>query len=462
MRKRIQKLAKKKFVRDTIVLQIGSVVQSGTYLITSVMTARGLGRMELGRWATSRELYMFLFFMVNMGLTNACVSRYSQAKGADDEQAAVNALAALLKLGLLMSGLVALLGSVCAPWLAEHFYDDRAVGSVAAILCYGSLGEVLRSLTLAVLNGTRQMKRYVAFDSITNLLRVGMVGGALLYSRSSESVAWAFLAHALVSGVLGIVAYSRASSLDPKLAPPPLRQVVAAIPRAPLAAMFGLSFLLALSKAMNTVVPRLGILFIPALAVVAADGFDANGAYQVGQVLTLVLTGAVGAIANNVLPSLGFKMGGSDVPISELGHVLKRLSLASGVLTVVATILSFPCMWLVIRVFYGAQYDDALTYYAWLATGNLFIGFAVIVEPFYIYAKRMHHHVAQSLVYATLATLGIYGAADHFGPIGAAAAGGLCRVFVLFHLVYIWWYFRRSRQELAFAPSDDSHPGSAP
>ncbi len=448
IRKRLQAARKQKFVRDTLVLQAASLVQSGTYLVTSLLTARLLGKFELGRWATSRELYMFLFFLVNMGLTNAAVSRYSHAKGSGDERKSVFALAALLKLGGIMATALLLMGWGLAPALAEHYYDDRDVGLVTAVLTLAVVGEVLRSMTLAIFNGTRQMRVYATFDVITNVARVGLVGGALLLSPTPMSVAWAFVVHATLSGAAGLVAYRWARRLPPELAPPPLGDVLRAVPAAPLASFFGLSFLLALSKAMNVVVPRLGMLFIPAVAAAAgavATGFEDNGAFQVGNVLNMVLAGAIGAIATNVLPTLGQKMGRSDVGIEELGHALRRVSLTAGGLAIAMTLASLPFMWLVVTYGYGTQYRDAFSIYVLLAMGNLAAGFAVIVEPFYIYAKRMHHHVAQSLVYAALVTAGIYSATVRWGPMGAAAAAGLGRLVVVGHLVYIYVYFRRAR-----------------
>lgn len=441
----VRQAGKRKFVRDTLVLQASTVVQQGTYLVTSVLTARHLGRVSFGSWATSRELYMFVFFMVSLGLTNAAVSTYARAKGSNDERGVVLALASMLKLGGIVSLIVMLAGTFLVPAAAERFIGDRQIGLVSTVLCYSVAGEVLRSLALAIFNGTRQMKRYAVFDMTTNVLRVGLVWCALLIRETPMAVAWAFLAHGMLSGALALRAYSQARHLDPHLAPPPFREVLAAVPQAPLKAFFGLSSLLAMSKAMNTVVPRLGMLFIPALAVVKDDGLSANGAYQVGLVLTMVLTGAIGAIAQNVLPTLGHKMGQSDVSIDELGGVLRRLSRTAGLLGAGATLLSIPIMYVVVNALYGKDYSDAFQYYLLLCTGNLFIGFAVVVEPFYIYAKRMHHHVAQSLVYATLATAGIYSATAVWGPKGAAAAAGLCRIFVLCHLVYIWLYFRRAK-----------------
>ena len=63
IRKYLKAASQKKFVRDTFMLQAASLVQSGTYLITSLITTHMLGKEEFGRWTTSRELYTVLFFV---------------------------------------------------------------------------------------------------------------------------------------------------------------------------------------------------------------------------------------------------------------------------------------------------------------------------------------------------------------------------------------------------------------
>lgn len=451
IRRHFKAAFQKKFVRDTVMLQAASLVQSGTYLITSLITTRMLSKVEFGSWTTSRELYTVLFFVANLGLANAAVSRYSKAKGTGDGKASVLALAALLKLGCFMATAVVLMGWLLAPELGSYYYADRSVGVVAGILCLATVGEVLRSLTLAICNGTRQMRTYAAFDVTTNILRVGLVTVALFISPTPTSAAWAFVAHASLSGGAGLYLYRRARRLPADLAPPRFRTVLAAIPRAPLSSFFGLSFLLALSKSLSTVVPRLGMLFIPAVAVaqhMGEEGMEGNAAYKVGSVLTMVLGGAIGAIGTNILPTLGLKIGQSDVPIEKMGGILRRLSLTAGGLSIGATLLSVPVAWLVITYGYGAPYAESFEIYLLLASGYLFAGFGVIVEPFYIYTGRMKHCVVQNLIYASLLTAGIYMATTTWGPAGAAAAAGLGQAVVLFHLVYIYIYFHRSSARL--------------
>ena len=444
---------RRKFVRDTLILQAGSLVQSGTYFLTSVLTARALGSRELGRWATSRELSMFIFFMVSMGLTNAAVSTYSRARGRGDRQACLMALGSMLKLGLIVSVLAMGFGVLLAPGLAERVYGDRRVGVLAAILCFGCVGEVLRSLALAVLNGSRQMTRYVMFDATTSLLRLGLVACALLWSPSPESVAIAILVHALASGALGIRAYRQAEGAEAELAPPPFGELLRNVRRAPLRLVLGVSSLLAAGKALNAVVPRLGLLLIPALAAAGTDGFADNGAFMVGMVLNLVLAGAVGAVATNLLPTLGFHLGRSDTSMSSMGPQLRRVALASGGAMALATLASVPVMWVVLRVFYGQAFEASFRYFVLLASGNLVLGFAVVAEPFAIFAGTLRWHMLRSVVLACLAAAGIAWATATAGPTGAALATGLSRSVALVHLLFIWGWFRRQARRAPGLPA---------
>lgn len=448
LRGAVERFGSKRFVRDTVVMQGAAVVQAGTYLVTSVLTARLLGEHEMGRWATSLELYMFVYFLMNMGLARAATSLYADAVGRQDARAATDAVAALLKLGGIMVALILAFGFLAAPSLAEHFYDDREVGRFAAVLCFGSVAEVLRALTMAVLTGSRQMKRYATFDVAGNVLRVGLIGAALLWRPEVEAVVWAYLLHAVVVALLAADAYARARRGDPKLAPPRWRDALAAVPRVPLRQFFGMAYMLAISKSIHGVVTRVGLLLIPAMPALQAtdSAMSEAGNYKIGLVLNLVVQFAVGAIPSTLLPTLGLKMGSDDIPIHRMGGLLRKVALTSGGITAGLTLLSVPFMWLVTTYAYGPAYDTAFRYYCLLAIGNLFIGFGVVTDPFYIYAGRLKHSIVQNLVYGLVCLVAMVTAAQVYGPMGVAAATGLCRGLVLLHLVYIWIYYRRHRQ----------------
>jgi O-antigen/teichoic acid export membrane protein len=449
-----------RFVRDAFVLQVAMGFQAATYLLTSVLTEKYLGLEDLGRWVTSREMFALAYFFVSTGIVNATVSRYSEAVGRQDRRQAVDVLAAMLKIGGLSSLLVLALGFGLGPWAGERWYGDRAVGEFAAILCIAGLFEVVRGVTVAVLQGTRQMREFAWFEITTTSLRVAIVWGALASGLGLPGVVGAFLVHMLFASCMALVFYRRAGRGPAKLAPPPLRDVVAAIPRAPLGHVFGIGYLLAINKSMNTLVPRFGMLFIPTLGVLLdsqAEAFQRNGEYSIGWVLSWGLGMAMGAVTQTLLPALGLRLGSTGVPFDQMGGYLRRISLATGAFMAVSTVAFTPIAWLVIRYGYGADAIGAFPYFLWLASGNLLIGFTVVVESFYIYSGKLRQAVAWNFLLASVALAMIVVGGRLYGPLGVAAGAGLCRGVVLFHLVYIGFYFRRARRRRNQAAT---HPGT--
>ncbi|HZL99857.1 MAG TPA: oligosaccharide flippase family protein [Planctomycetota bacterium] len=449
----LRELAATRFVRDTVVLQVSTFVQGGSYFITSVLTKQFLGMHDMGRWNTAREIFMFAYFLVSMGVVNAAVSRYSEAVGRQDRAGCVATLASMLKIGLISSALVIALGFLVGPAAAERFYDDALIGHYAALLCIAGLFEVVRGLTVVSLLGTRQMRAFAWFDITTNLMRVGLVYFALAGGWGVAGVVWAFLLHMALAGGIALHFYRRARAGDAKLAPPALGEVLAAIPGASIMLVFGRSYLLALNKGMNTLVPRVGMLLIPALAELQRSGeaFQQNAAYSIGYVLSWGLGLAMGGVTQALLPALGLKLANPDTPFDRMGGLLRRVSLIAGSIMVAATLLSLPVMYLVIQVFYGQGAEDSFEYYCWLTSGNLFIGFTCVVEVFYIYSGRLRQAIPFNFLLAAVYLAGILWAGRAFGPIGVAAGAGLGRSVGLFHLIYMGFYFRRARSRSAGA-----------
>jgi len=447
----LRELVRTRFVREAAVLQAATFVQGGCYFLTSVMTKRFLGMNDMGRWNTAREIFMFAYFLVSMGVVNAAVSRYSEAMGRRDRAGCVETLASMLKIGAISSTLVISLGFLLGPAAAEHFYGDATIGHYSALLCIAGLFEVVRGLTVVSLLGTRQMRAFAWFDITTNLMRVGLVFGALAGGWGVAGVVWAFLAHMALAGAVALRFYQRARAGEPRVAPPGLREVLAAIPGASIMHVFGRSYLLALNKSMNTLVPRVGMLLIPALGQLQATGeaFAQNAAYSIGYVLSWGLGLAMGGVTQALLPALGLKVANPDTPFERMGGLLRRVSLLAGSVMVAATLLSLPVMYLVVKFFYGQGAEDSFEYYCWLTSGNLFIGFTCVVEVFYIYSGKLKQAIPFNFLLAVLYLAGILWCGHVFGPIGVAAAAGLGRSVGLFHLIYMGVYFRRARGRVA-------------
>lgn len=451
--KLIAEFRQRRFVRDTLVLQAATFIWGGTYFVTSVLTAHYLGDEQLGRWATAREIFMFAYFLLNLGVVTATVSYYSEAMGRQDRAASINALAAMLKLGTMTAVSIVALGWFLGPIAGAHFYDDPQVGRFASVLCVAGLFEVVRGLAVTAMQGTRQMRAYALYDITTNVLRAVIVWGVLAAGWGVPGVVGAFVVQTLLAALIGLRFYAAARRADPSIAPPPIGEVLAAVPGANIGHIFGRSLLLAMNKSINTLVPRSGMLLVPAYAT-----FRDNGHYSIAYVLSWALALAMRAVTQTLLPTLGLKMGQEKLTIEKMGGLLRRVSLVSGGLMILATLLSVPIMYLVIQWFYGVEFEGSFPLFLWLVSGNLFIGFTVIADPFYIYSGRLRHSVMLNVLIGTIALLGIFLGGELYGPMGVAAAAGLCHVLPFVHLVYIWVYFRRARRRTDGLPPTQDRP----
>ncbi len=445
MRARLAGLGRPKFVRDTLAAQGTGIVQAGTYLATSILIARALGPHETGRWSAALEIALLVTYVCSAGLETAAVSRYAEVVVRDDERGKVEVLAGLLKLGGLLAVLVAVLVACFGPDFAEASYGDRAVGQAAAWLGLTAAIELWRTLAVAALTGARRWAAFARFDIAANLLRLGLVVVAVVVFGTLEALVVAALAHAVVSASLGLLAYGSARRDGGPFAPPALREVFAAVPRAPIGRFFGLTWMLAVNKTVHRTVTRLGMVVIPGLAVLMVDGqgMAEGAAYKVAFVLNLVLQNAVGAIASVFLSTLGHKL--DEAPLSEQGGLLRRVSLTAGCLSIAATLASVPLAWLAIRYGYGEGFEGAFEPFLLLAVANLFLGFGVIVGPFYIYADRLRASVIQNIVYAGLVLAAMAWAVPRYGPLGVAGAVGFGHALLLGHLVYVALWYRRQR-----------------
>ncbi len=446
----IRKFLQRKFVRDTLFMQATTLVQGATFLGTSILLARYLGDFELGRWDFARTLFTFTFFLMTMGVGNATISRYSAAVARQDRAACVDALAVLLKLGLVMCTLAVTLGWWALPWISEYRTGDPVPGRLAWILCTVGMFEVLRTFGMAALVGARLMRQFAVIDIISNVGRVALVVLAIVLDGGLEGIAWAITAHFVLGGLLAAWAYRQARAFDEKVAPPPLRDVLRAVPKSSMRELLRTSLFLAMNKGLHELVPLAGVILMVGFS------FEETGVFGVARKISWGLALLVGGVGRAFLPALGYKIGSSDVPIEDMGPTIKRVTIASGLIFAALTTAAVLVVPWVLATWYGPEFEGGFDLFLGLVVGNYMLGFAVAIEPFYLFTGRLKVLLYTNLVaYVTwLLIASTAGVAN--GPMGIAWAVGLARLFIVFHLLYMWWFFRRVRARKAALESPSS------
>jgi O-antigen/teichoic acid export membrane protein len=449
--KKLLDLLKSKFVIDTAYLQVGTFITVGTYVFTSWLLANSLGPTEYGRYDVAYKFYTLCYFIANMGLINVTVVRYSKATGGRDPEEQVLALASFLKIYLLMAGVILTLGLFFCPLAGHQFYKDPVVGWYGWALCFMGLIDVVRAITMATLLGAQSMKRVAAYESLVALTRVIVLVFAVAGGYALAGIIFGSILAALLSSLMGFRYYFFLRKERGPGRPPRISKVLKAIPRARMIDSFSLGFFIALNKNLQEVALIFGGLFL------ALDSFYETGILRIATILIFGLVLMLGGVTRNLLPTLGFRLGkAGELDISKMGKTLFKVSAVSGVLFIMLTGLFLLVVPWIVEFLYRAEYSDAVRLVFIISSSHLVLGFAVIVEPFYIYANRMKTCIIINIILVGLLIPTGYLLKEYAGVTGVAWYLALIRSTLVVHFVYIFYYYWKARRQGAAQAGSES------
>lgn len=443
---RIRSALRGKFVKDTIFLQGGMFVTMGTYLLTSVLLARGLGPEQFGRYTTAFTLFTMAFFVANLGVTTATVSLYSKACGQGDEDAKAVALAAFTKAFSLMIVAILALG-LFMPAFAEWWRGDREIGTCALWLCAAGAVTMVQAFVLVILQGARRMRDFVLYNGACDLVRLFALLLAILSFQRLPGVILAYIGATVANALIGLRVYQLARR-DPSRpdAPPPLSRIRAAMKKVRLRTFFSQSIMLAVNKNGGELSRHFTLLCIYGNAGPASVGRFRVAFYYVWAIQQLL-----GGVARNVLPSLGQRYGKSGGDVRAFKRDVRKVMWLAGLLFMSVTLLFVLIAPVAVHILYGPRYAEATTFIYVLALGHIALGFAVVNETFYIYTNRLRTLLGVNLFIYALAIPGAWVLTRWFGAIGGAMtiAGAQLLNFIHFAIVARYVYSGKGEESAA-------------
>lgn len=428
----------RKIVRETVLLQGGMFFTLATYLLTSVVLARGLGPHEFGRYTIAFTLYTFVFFIGNLGVTTTSVSRYSKACGAKDEALKTRCLAQLLRVFFVMVVGVIALGAAM-PLFTEWYYGDAQVGWFAWALCLLGPVELTNAFMLVVLQGGRRAADYALYDNACGVTRLMVILFALVVDPCLGSVIAAYLISGATYGLFGIRLYQLVRREgDPAGAPPPLLDVVRLALRVDTEGLFGSGTLIAIGKNGAQLFRSFVLLLIPDVS-----GPAALGNFRVGFTYMWAVQQFLGGLQRSMLPALGFRIGRSGNDPRQFRRDVLRVCLMSGLLFIAVTAVLCFLAPIVIGTLYGPRYAGSVDYVYVLAIGHLVLGFTVVSEAFYLFTHRVALSAKLNAGILVVLLISAYFLIERYGAMGGAIVMAFGQLAGGIHLVVMGWYLRK-------------------
>ena len=170
LNKKLSDLSKIKFVRDTFILQVGTVFRAGVGAITSILLARILEPSGYGIYGLVFSIYGFISILGDPGIGYSTVTRFSEAYARRDRKEAIELLAFFIKISIITTAFILTLGLLGAPYLASRLYNNSEIGNLARLLFLIAPLGIIYALVTTVLQSVRMMKRLTILESLKSVI----------------------------------------------------------------------------------------------------------------------------------------------------------------------------------------------------------------------------------------------------------------------------------------------------
>lgn len=243
MTAQIQKLLRRKFVQDTLILQMSKVGVTVLGLAAWVIVPVQLGPLNYGLFALAQSFLGIWLTLDLTGLNVAIPTLLAAAVGAKKDREILDLLAVNLKVATVWAVFTLVVLMLIGPALAAFFYQEPAplrstyalrypllaglhtvgdprIGVLAAFLAIAQLFDPIYNLFLSAFRSRRTM-RQVAFVQNANqlILTISLVAAALI-SPTAEGQVAGRIVYSVVTLLMILVVYERTRADGPVPYPP--------------------------------------------------------------------------------------------------------------------------------------------------------------------------------------------------------------------------------------------------
>lgn len=172
LKNKIKNLLKVNFVKDTAILQMGTLFATGLSFIGSIVFARVLGPEDYGKYGLIFAFTGLVGLIFNWGADHATLTLMSEAWANRDKQKIKELVIYYLKLSFWVNGVVGLLVFILSPIIAKYLYHDFTVGSLARWVLLANMLSVVYSLSLIILQVVRKIKYLTILENINKIFYI--------------------------------------------------------------------------------------------------------------------------------------------------------------------------------------------------------------------------------------------------------------------------------------------------
>lgn len=404
-----RKLLRRRFVKETMTLQMGSFATFGIQFLASVVIANALGVPLYGAFGIAWNLFDLVSTVANLAVGQALITRLAAAVSRGDREESSNLIAYSIKIGLIVGLIQAAVGLLGAGWLGALLGYDPRVSELARMLFLIPAFAVAFNTVVLALQSSRQAARLTLLEngvligtSVMNAAAVALGGGiqGLIYTTALAP---------LLASLVALALYN--ATFQQAGLPSPVTVVRASL-RVPIRRYFSFSVWISADKSFAKLIALAPITLLGMLSRESEVAY-----FRLGYNLMNFLSVPISPIARNLYAAL------SQVALKQgpggLGRALGRATILGGLVSVAGSAAMALASPYVLRL-YSAEYAPVqfVIYALWLRFALL--GFGVGLGPIYQVLNVMKLAIVTKIVPA-LIMLGVgWTVIGQHGAVGAA------------------------------------------
>jgi len=245
---RLQRFFQRKFVQDTLALQVSKLGITGLSFVSSIIITRLMGDTAFGTWGLVQALFLLVQALNLTGIGTSTVSRLAVAVGARNESEILDLMGYYVRVLLLWS-LVSIVGlALAGPPLARLMYDgDAHIGMLAALYSLTIPADGIYGLVVIALQSRRSMREVAVLQNVNQIVLVVCALVALAISPTADAMVIGRLAYSYLTMALGLWVYWRLR-VGERGTYPPFRDVLSRARTVPLGSYWRFGVANALDK----------------------------------------------------------------------------------------------------------------------------------------------------------------------------------------------------------------------
>lgn len=442
------RLLKDKFWRDSVTLQIGSMINSAGNLLSAVALAHVLGAHEQGQFYVAIALYSLWFLLLNQGLSAATVAQVAAANARGIRFKVAAWLAFLCKGYLLLALIVVAVGYLVLPLLGTVFRASPQTSQWAFWLSFTPIVELPRIVVCAALQGTRSMKALAQTENTQESARAFLVIAGAVMTNSPVGAIVGTLCASAIGSIVAIEVYIVQQRL-PNSPLPTVREILAQVRDVPLSAGLKMGVKMGLLRSIDA----LGLQVLPTLFM-ERWGASAWVAYlRIARTFMTVPLMFMQGVSRTVMPVMSELAGLKDM--DRFRQFFVRASVYSGLIISSGILLSLVVLPFVLELLFPPSYREPVwTMCLILVPGFAAQSFCIANDVFYLVTNTLRVGVYISIALFVFCMPLIAFLAWKIPTTGVAIGMSFSFATAATNFIFIAYYFRK--QKLTKSPSPAS------